>query len=82
MIPIHELLSRIRWDRGFGRGSFEIGYWDRVEGKILRMPLALMHPDPDNPRELRFVDGEGIVHTLPLHRIREVVRDGIVIWRR
>ena len=82
MIPIHELLARIRWDPEFGRGNFEIGYWDRVEGKTLRIPLALMHPDSANPHELQFVDEEGVIHTLPLHRIREVVRDGVVIWRR
>ncbi|MBW1963074.1 MAG: DUF504 domain-containing protein, partial [Deltaproteobacteria bacterium] len=25
MIPVHELLNRIRWDKDFGKGSFEIG---------------------------------------------------------
>jgi hypothetical protein len=29
MTPIHDLLSRIRHDKEFGRGRFEIGYWDR-----------------------------------------------------
>ena len=29
MQPIHELLARIRHDRAFGRGQFEIGYFDR-----------------------------------------------------
>ena len=31
MIPIQELLSRIRWDESFGKGDFEIGYYDRVD---------------------------------------------------
>jgi uncharacterized protein (UPF0248 family) len=30
MIPIHRLLNRIRWDPGFGRGRFVIGYYDRL----------------------------------------------------
>ncbi|MFW5774687.1 MAG: RNA repair domain-containing protein, partial [Chitinivibrionales bacterium] len=29
MVPIHQLLSRIRWDPGFGDASFEIVYEDR-----------------------------------------------------
>ena len=34
LIPIHELLSRIRWDPEFGRGRLEIGFFDRHEGVI------------------------------------------------
>jgi len=29
MIPIHELLARIRWDPEFGAARFEIAYFDR-----------------------------------------------------
>jgi len=31
MPPIHELLSRIRWDKNFGHARFELGYFDRCE---------------------------------------------------
>ena len=37
--PIHELLARIRHDPEFGRGQFEIGYFDRREGTIHRVAL-------------------------------------------
>lgn len=30
MIPIHDLLSRIQWDREFGRDAFVLGYYDRI----------------------------------------------------
>jgi len=39
MMPIQKLLDRIRWDREFGRGDFEIGYDDHMEQEILRIPL-------------------------------------------
>ncbi len=39
MIPIRELLSRIRRDKAFGQGEFIIGYYDRVEDAIIRVPL-------------------------------------------
>ena len=35
MIPIHELLSRIRWDREYAEGQFKIGYYDRVEDRVI-----------------------------------------------
>ncbi|MBI2311362.1 MAG: DUF504 domain-containing protein [Betaproteobacteria bacterium] len=55
MIPIRRLLSRIQWDSEFAKGDFVLGYYDRVEAKIRRVPL---------------------------HRVREVLRDGELIWKR
>ena len=40
MIPIHELLNRIRWDPEFAKGDFELGYHDRTENGII---MVLMH---------------------------------------
>ncbi|MFN6960799.1 MAG: DUF504 domain-containing protein, partial [Rhodocyclaceae bacterium] len=40
MQPIHELLSRIRWDAEFGQGEFVIGYWDRVDRRLHRVRLS------------------------------------------
>ena len=46
MIPIHELLNRIRWDEAFAQGDFVIGYYDRAEQKIIRVPLQQIHFTP------------------------------------
>ena len=40
MKPVHELLNRIHWDLKFGKGSFELGFLDRVEDKIIRIHLS------------------------------------------
>lgn len=40
MITIRELLNRIRWDREYGRGDFAIGYFDRIEQRIVVVPLG------------------------------------------
>lgn len=51
MTPIHELLSRIRWDKEFGQGRFEIGYFDRFENAVHRVALqACAFPDDNAPR--------------------------------
>ncbi|MDY0041469.1 MAG: DUF504 domain-containing protein [Desulforhabdus sp.] len=40
MIPIRDLLNRIRWDSEFAKGDFEIGYFDHVEQKIIRVSFS------------------------------------------
>ena len=40
MIPIHELLNRIKWDDEFGRAEFIIGYHDRFEKGIIKVALT------------------------------------------
>jgi uncharacterized protein (UPF0248 family) len=82
MTPIQALLARIRWDRDFGRGEFTIGYWDRIARRVVRVPLARVELDPANRARLTATEPDGSVHEVPLHRIREVWRDGQLIWRR
>jgi uncharacterized protein (UPF0248 family) len=82
MIPIHELLSRIRWDSDFGRADFVIGYYDRVTDEIIRVPLTELYFEPDDHFSFELVDDAGALHSIPLHRIREVFRDGELIWQR
>ncbi|MGO8858955.1 MAG: DUF504 domain-containing protein [Steroidobacteraceae bacterium] len=82
MIPIHELLARIRWDPAFGRGEFVIGYLDHDTSELRHAALRDARPDPENPSMLDIVDEHGLVVSLPLHRIRQVLRNGEVIWQR
>ena len=82
MIPIHELLSRIRWDKEFGRGDFVIGYYDRVLEEIIQVPFAELIFPPDSRNSIRIMDYDGVVHSVPLHRIKEVYKDNELIWHR
>lgn len=82
MIPIQQLLSRIQWDQEFGRGEFVIGYYDRILDQIVRVPFAEIVIPPDDHQALQIMDPDGVFHTVPLHRIREVYRDRQLIWRR
>jgi uncharacterized protein (UPF0248 family) len=82
MIPIQELLSRIRWDASFGRSRFVIGYLDRLAGRVLHVDLREIAWDADNPTFFDLVDEDGVAHSIPFHRVREVWRDGSLIWQR
>ena len=81
-VPIHELLNRIRWDTEFARGNFELGYFDRVEERIIMVPFAEVSFPREDSHAFRLVDGEGRIHRVPFHRVREVYKDGQRIWHR
>lgn len=82
MIPIQDLLSRIRWDKTFSDASFVLGYYDRVEDRIIRVNLRDVQLDPESHALLDIIDQEGELHTVPLHRVKEVYRNGELIWHR
>jgi uncharacterized protein (UPF0248 family) len=82
MIPIHELLSRILWDPEFARGDFELGYFDRVEDRVIVVPFREIDFLPDDSQAFRIADAEGHSHRVPFHRVREVYKSGNRIWHR
>ncbi len=82
MIPIHELLNRIRWDPEFAKGNFELGYYDRRENRIILVPLKELTFPEESPSAFQLVDPEGQVHRVPFHRVREVYKDAQRIWIR
>jgi uncharacterized protein (UPF0248 family) len=82
MIPIHELLNRIRWDAEFAKGNFQLGYYDRSEDRIILVPFQDVSFSAQNPETFQVTDSEGQAHTIPFHRVREVYKDSQRIWQR
>ena len=82
MIPVHELLNRIKWDKAFGQGEFEVGYHDRIAGASFACPCAKSFFEPDDHFAFDLTDDEGELHSIPLHRIKQVFRNGELIWHR
>jgi uncharacterized protein (UPF0248 family) len=82
VIPIQELLNRIRWDAQYAMGEFVIGYYDRVEGRIIRVPFREVYFDMDDDFAFQVLDADGASHSIPLHRVKEVFKDGALIWHR
>jgi uncharacterized protein (UPF0248 family) len=81
-MPIHELLNRIRWDTKFGQADFEIGYYDRVEDRIIHVPMREIFFETGDHFAFDLYDKEGELHSIPLHRVKEVIRNGELIWHR
>jgi uncharacterized protein (UPF0248 family) len=82
MTPIQDILHRIAWDPGFGTGSFVIGYRDRLRERIVRIPFERVVLGAGRGFSFDVVGRDGVARMIPYHRVREVWRDGVVIWRR
>ncbi|HSR88406.1 MAG TPA: DUF504 domain-containing protein [Pontiella sp.] len=81
METIRELLNRIRWDDAFGEGTFDIGIYDRVADAVEFHSLEKLQLEKGNHFSFTLcVDGEAL--TIPFHRIREVRKNGQLIWKR
>ncbi len=82
MIPIRKLLNRIRWDPEFAQGSFQLGYFDRTEKRVILVPFGELGFSPDSPDAFQLIDAQGQMHRVPFHRVREVYRNSRLIWHR
>jgi uncharacterized protein (UPF0248 family) len=82
MIPLHELLNRIRWDAEFGRGEFKVGYVDHLRKGLVYVPLAEVRQEADSLSCFEVTDEDGVVRSVPYHRVKEVWKDGALIWHR
>jgi uncharacterized protein (UPF0248 family) len=80
MQRLQDLLHRIQWDPDFGKGTFALGYRDRTEERIV--PFASVTFDPRQPGFFAVEDADGVLLHVPLHRVRTVYRDDVVIWQR
>jgi uncharacterized protein (UPF0248 family) len=82
MIPIHELINRIRWDEAFAKGYFVIGYYDRKNKKITRTPFLQIYLTQGNHFFFQVTNPDGSPHEILFHRVKAVHKDGKLIWYR
>ena len=82
MTPIQDVLHRIQWDPEFGNARFMIGYYDRVDDEIIRVPFQRIHLARGEHFSFDVVDEDGTTRMVPFHRVREVWRNGALIWER
>ena len=76
---ILDLLNKIKWDKKESPEDYEIAYFDRISNKKENLKYD----------EIKKIDGGFIIVekedkevNIPLHRIREVKKKGVVIWKR
>ena len=75
---IGDLLNKIRWDKNLKPEEYSIVYFDRIAEKSFEVPFKSIAREGNFIKVIR--PGKEI--NIPLHRIRQVKRNGKVIWER
>lgn len=79
MIPIQELLNKIKYSPRENPEDYVLFYYDRVEDKLKE--LEFIEVDRVEEGFLVLVN-EGKEINIPLHRIKRVKKAGKIIWKR
>jgi uncharacterized protein (UPF0248 family) len=82
MQPVQELLNRIRWDTDWAKDDFRIGYYDRIEQRIIVIAFKEILFPKDDHFSFELIDEQGHTHSIPYHRVKTVYRNGRLIWQR
>jgi|TARA_Y100000310_G_scaffold53186_2_gene48785 uncharacterized protein (UPF0248 family) len=78
MQPIHELLNKIKWDERENPKEYSIFYYDRILKELIKIPY----------KKIKRIDGSFMVldneeeSNIPLHRIKKISRNNILVWHR
>lgn len=79
MITIRELLNKIKWDEQEDSSQYEIFYLDRVENILKKIYYEDIVEIEGLFMEL-FIEDK--LTSVPLHRIKVVKKDDVVVWKR
>lgn len=82
MVPIQDVLHRILWDGDFGNAHFVIGYDDRVLKRVVRVSFERIILERGQHFSFDLVQRDGQARMIPFHRVREVTRNGELVWQR
>ena len=53
-----------------------------MANRIIVVPFQEIHFEPGDHFAFQFIDADGETHNIPLHRIRDVYKNGARIWHR
>ncbi len=78
MIPIQNLLNKIKWDKKESPQDYSIFYFDRILKTLIKAPYS----------RIKRIEGSFMVlgneeeSNIPLHRIRKVMKKDEIVWER
>ncbi len=82
MQTVREFLNRIRWDESLAGSDFKIGYYDRLQDGLIVVAFKEIIFSKGDRFAFQVIDEEGVVHSVPYHRVKAIYRDGRLIWHR
>ncbi len=75
---IGDFLNKIRWDKNLKPEEYTLVYFDRILAKGFEVPFT----EISRRGSFMILRRDGQEVAIPLHRIRQVTRNGVVIWER
>ena len=79
MMPIKDLLNKIRWDKRYSPEDYKIYYFDRLKNNLVPVDYNSVIKIEGN---FLIMKSDGKEVNIPLHRIRKVMKKRMVVWRR
>lgn len=79
MIPIQDLINKIRYSPAENPEDYTLFYYDRVEDKLKPLKLTDINKIEEGFLTLKKQDRET---NLPLHRIKKVKKKEKIVWER
>ena len=79
MIPIQDLLHKIKWDPKENPEDYLLLYYDRVEDTLKEIKY---NDIKDISERFLLVKINNKEVDIPLHRIKKVVKKGKIVWER
>ena len=79
MQPIKDLLNKIKWDKRENPDNYSIHYFDRISKTLIKIVYASIKRFEDN---FIIIEKNHEESHIPLHRIREVRKNNIIVWKR
>jgi len=78
MMSIKDFLNKIKWSKKENPDDYSIGYWDNVEKKLIFIGFNEIKKIE---RSFLLLDMEEETY-IPMHRIKEVKKQGNIVWKR
>jgi len=78
MLPIKDLINKIKWDKRENPQEYTVHYFDRVLNKLISIPYKKIK----RLEGLFMIIDNGEETNIPLHRIKKVTKNYVVVWER
>ncbi len=78
MLPIKDLLNKIKWDKKENPEEYTLFYFDRILNNLIPIPYNKIKRLEGS---FMILDSEDETN-IPLHRIKKVTKNKIVVWER
>ena len=79
MMLLKELLDKIKWDKSEDPEQYSVFYLDRIAKKLVELKYKEIKRIEDSFMVIVRDNEETFI---PLHRVKEVRRQGKLVWRR